>query len=265
MTEGPLGPPLLDEMKSVQLGRKDLIILSKLHDFPSLVQGLYVRALMECNEGGSSCWTAYRIAAITGAESGKPYSGFDAQGIETSWYLTIDFRGFSGVFQRTGDTIELSCISSECFTQTEYEEFVRSHMQNNICFPNIPHLKLHLANTIRRAMTDYSQLTAEEMSEVEREVKDNFVKYPFPSDCRNIQDDQLVRIIADVKLLSEQTRLAIEGLQNCRFCKQSKAVYYCDPCAHCVACEGCRHLIKDVCPVPGCKQQVSISFIPFRV
>eukprot|EP01059_Diplonema_ambulator_P006564 TRINITY_DN16221_c0_g2_i1.p1 TRINITY_DN16221_c0_g2~~TRINITY_DN16221_c0_g2_i1.p1 ORF type:complete len:213 (+),score=47.26 TRINITY_DN16221_c0_g2_i1:34-639(+) len=115
--------PTLAQMNLLRLTRSHVVKLQTTffpHVLTQVIQGCYVRVLLESDDTGEQ---RYRMARITGTRSGEEYSGYSFGNDSTTTYLDLDVPQ---ALRQSTSSIQLNSVSNSDFTQDEYETWLKN-------------------------------------------------------------------------------------------------------------------------------------------
>ena len=115
--------PTLEQINALRLTRSFVVKLQARyfpHILAGMIQGCFVRVLLEASHGDQQ---AYKMARISGTRSGEEYSGYSFKNESTTTYLDLDVPQAMG---HTTNSIQLNSISNSDFTKDEYDIWQKS-------------------------------------------------------------------------------------------------------------------------------------------
>lgn len=269
--------PPLEQLHRLQVLRTTLVKFLEWKNFEEVVQGCYVRVLLEMRDdartgGGGETPDAYYVAPVKGVKRGPSYTGFSWDGISTEWHLIIDLPP---CFRSTpnANVVQLNCISNTQFKQAEYDFWLDMCIKHRVPFITVAQIDLrvtllneHRALTATpgagRGKSGAGNSEQEEVlrQQIEESIRNTHVLLPHIDNLPKLK----VRELTEVERLTleclSKVRLAINARMKCAMCKRAMCTVICYPCKHQAACRECAQVITDKCPAPGCNIPVQDTF-----
>ena len=139
-------PPSLEQLSRLQLFRTTLVNFIEWKNFEEVVQGCYVRVLLEMRseDRPRDSSDSYYVACVKGAKKGPAYSGFSCDGATTEWHILIELPPCFRATQN-GNVVQLNSISNSPFRANEYQAWVHMCREANIPFMSLAQLEFRVS------------------------------------------------------------------------------------------------------------------------
>jgi hypothetical protein len=265
-------PPPLEMLHKLQLMRFTLVRLMNHRLFGDIVQGCYVRVLLEMRGPNRQPGDNYFIVQVKGVQRGPAYSGFSWDGHQTEWHLVIELPPtLRNTNSTNSNVIQMNSISNSPFSQNEYDEWLRMHREANTPCVSAPQLQLrydilreHIESVEARRVLSAPVAPGQDMirEQAHAAVISEYVILPRAEALSEKTHAELLQIERECLKLIAETRTAIMEREQCFHCHKRPRTVVCYPCKHQSLCEECVVFSK-ICPVPACGAEIASSFVPF--
>lgn len=278
-------PPSLEQLSRLQLMRTTLVNFIEWKNFSDVVNGCYVRVLLEMRSEDRQRDTVdnYYIACVRGARKGPAYSGFSCDGATTEWHILIELPPcFRASANGNGNIVQLNSISNSPFKPNEYQNWIQNTRESNQPFITIAQLEFRFkcleehkqqamtpAVRKRKAGEDPEAMEQRERKmtmlrdEVRQEIQETFAFFPHSDKLRHASLEELQEVERECLDIISKIRLALNEKSKCLLCRNHVSTVVCYPCKHQVVCKTCMDKTGSVCPAPGCGANVSQKFEAF--
>eukprot|EP01060_Flectonema_neradi_P023363 TRINITY_DN3160_c2_g1_i1.p1 TRINITY_DN3160_c2_g1~~TRINITY_DN3160_c2_g1_i1.p1 ORF type:complete len:295 (+),score=30.62 TRINITY_DN3160_c2_g1_i1:75-959(+) len=282
----------LEQINALRLTRSFVVKLQARyfpHELARMIQGCFVRVLLEASQGDQQ---AYKMARISGTRSGEEYSGYSFKNESTTTYLDLDVPQAMG---HTTNCIALNSISNSDFSHDEYSTWRASVLADpNSKLPtsadlerrwdrlrpyleesgvdisnvrrdlfkadegNVTKITLNTHNEKKRRLPHSTSVADDEVAV----LKEQIAKLKnFPRDLSNLTMDGLTQLEEELSDYMACVRQKKKDLSCCKICMEKETEVVLLPCKHQVLCQGCSYQV-DQCPV--CRAVIEDRLTPHK-
>ena len=277
--------PGIKQLMRLQLFRYNLVHFIENKLFPTLIQGCFVRVLLEMRAitGGSAGGDSYYIAMVKGAQKGPAYAGFSWDGMTTEWHIIIDLPP---CFRNTpnSNVVQLNSISNSPFKPAEYQSWVQMAKEAGNHFVTIAQIDLrhqmlqedldlhgrgkggrraqetNMSDEERQRALVRDQQAAVEKGRIRVSIEETHNILPAQEDLSKLPVENLSNLEQMCLGMLNRVREEINNRTKCMLCKNHYSTVVCYPCKHQVLCRACS---ENVVNCPACNQLCQDKFEPF--